>query len=157
MQTQRDCKNWYSCANVGDSRTYVFRNKDIVFQSIDHSASQMAVHLGKIRKEAIRNHEDWNVLTRAVGALEELKVDIVKINPNKYDSILLCTDGFWEYILENEMCEALDISETPDSWLFKMRKLLEHRIPVRNDNNTAIAVMKRGKYCEVLYLLYEPN
>ena len=132
------------CANVGDSRTYLFKDNKIVFQTTDHSAAQMAVALGEIQKEDIRRHEDRNILTRAVGYSDECKIDIYKFMNTDFENIILCTDGFWEYVLENEMCDILGNIKNSDECIFEMKKILMKRVPDKHDNNTAIIVMKRG-------------
>lgn len=132
-------------AHVGDSRAYAFKDKTIIYQSIDHSASQMAVSIGEITADQIRNHEDRNVLTRALGVAENIKVDVVSIPCSQVDAMILCTDGFWEYVYEEDMLKTLSSSKNPDVWLYKMREALCKNIPISNDNNTAITIMKRGK------------
>lgn len=128
-------------AHVGDSRVYAFKNGSIVHQTVDHSASQLAVSVGEIRPEDIRNHEDRNVLLRALGASENVKVEVAEIGINDFDALLLCSDGFWEYVLETEMESELMCSKSADKWLYKMRAIQLNRAPERCDNNTAIAVM----------------
>lgn len=132
-------------AHVGDSRVYAFKDKSIIYQSVDHSASQMAVSIGEITPEQIRNHEDRNVLTRALGVSENIKVDVVSIPYSQVDAMILCTDGFWEYVYEDDMIKTLSTSKNPDVWLYKMREVLCKNISVGNDNNTAITIMKRGR------------
>lgn len=131
--------------NVGDSRIYAFKDDKIIYQSIDHSASQMAVTIGEITPEQIRNHEDRNVLTRALGVSDNLKVDCIGFKVDEFDALLLCSDGFWEYVLEEDMVKTLLTSKNPDVWLYKMREVLCSNTPPNNDNNTAITVMKRGE------------
>lgn len=128
-------------AHVGDSRVYAFKNGSIVHQTVDHSASQLAVSVGEIRPEDIRNHEDRNVLLRALGASDNVKVEVAEIGINDFDALLLCSDGFWEYVLEAEMESELKCSKSADKWLYKMRAIQLNRAPERCDNNTAIAVM----------------
>lgn len=137
-------ENVTKIANVGDSRTYAFLGNKITFQSVDHSASQMAVSIGEIEPSEIRHHADRNILTRALGASEELKVDMVEINNDNYDSLLLCSDGFWEYVLEDEMINYKITSQSASIWLNKMRKELTSRVPKNNDNNTAIVYKVGG-------------
>ena len=132
-------------ANVGDSRAYAFRDKSIMYQSVDHSASQMAVSIGEITADQIRKHEDRNVLTRALGVSENIKVDAVSVPCSQVDAMILCTDGFWEYVYEEDMLKTLSSSKNPDVWLYKMREILCKNIPLNNDNNTAIIIMKRGQ------------
>jgi len=78
---------------------------------------------------------------RALGQKDALKVDCKETQLEKgRHAFLLCTDGFWEYVLENEMEEDLGKAANPDEWLSLMRKRLGERIPEDNDNNTAAAV-----------------
>ncbi len=128
-------------AHVGDSRVYAFREGKIVHQTVDHSASQLAVSVGEIQPSDIRNHVDRNVLLRALGARVDVKIDISEVNISDCDALLLCSDGFWEYVLENEMEAELLNSKAADKWLYKLRAIQLNRAPDRCDNNTAIAVM----------------
>lgn len=128
-------------AYAGDSRLYHFWNGKRVFQTRDHSASQIAVMLGDITVDQIRFHEDRSRVLRALGQEGALNVDAQEENlsPGRH-AFLLCSDGFWEYVLEREMEEDLALSRTPQEWLDRMRARLVKRIPADNDNNTAAAV-----------------
>lgn len=127
--------------HVGDSRLYHFRKGTLVTQTLDHSVSQMAVLMGQIRPEQIRFHEDRNRVLRALGS-ENARPEISPVLElvGGQDVFLLCTDGFWEYVCENEMEECLRLSKTPKQWLGRMETLLRSRIPGDCDNYTAAAV-----------------
>ena len=128
--------------HVGDSRLYHFHNGQIQAQTMDHSVSQMAVLMGEITPREIRFHEDRNRVLRALGsemAKPELSPTVVLTGGE--DAFLLCTDGFWEYIYEEEMEQALQESRDPQQWLEKMKALVCTRTPQDNDNCTAAAVM----------------
>ena len=126
-------------AHVGDSRVYLFHRGRVVFQTTDHSASQLAVNVGDITPDQIRHHEDRNVLTRVLGALEQVKVDISEFDADLFERVLVCSDGFWEYVLENEMAEALARCFRPEGWLRKMRAVHDYCAPSGCDNHTAVA------------------
>lgn len=128
-------------AHVGDSRLYHFVNGKLVFQTRDHSASQIAVMLGDITTDQIRFHEDRSRVLRALGQDGTLNVEAAEevLSPGRH-AYLLCSDGFWEYVLEKEMEEDLRRASDPEDWLRRMRKRLASRIPPDNDNNTAAAV-----------------
>lgn len=130
-------------ANVGDSRTYLFLDGKIVFQTRDHSAAQVAVAMGEITPEQIRVYEDRSILTRALGVDEELKIDVRVFENDEYDHILICSDGFWEYVTEAEMLRTLDPRRSLEKWLQKMRVIHDKKAPLKCDNNTAIAAVKR--------------
>lgn len=127
--------------HVGDSRLYHFRGGHLQEQTMDHSVSQMAVLMGEITPQEIRFHEDRNRVLRALGgdnAKPELSHTIMLTGGE--DVFLLCTDGFWEYVYENEMEDTLRVSQTPQEWLERMKRLLQDRVPEDNDNFTAAAV-----------------
>ena len=128
-------------AHVGDSRLYHFTDGRLVFQTRDHSASQIAVFMGEITVDQIRFHEDRNRVLRALGQDEVPVVEAkeVELPPGKH-AFLLCSDGFWEYVLENEMAADLTAAADPLDWLARMRSRLIQRVPADNDNNTAAAV-----------------
>ncbi len=132
-------------ANIGDSRIYAFKDDRIVFQSTDHSVAQMCVDLGEITPEGIRTHEDRCILTRSLGSKQDIRADITVLDNSSYDSLLICSDGFWGGVVEQQMCSALEQSETPGEWLGTMRKLCGTEINSDNDNNTAVVInIKEG-------------
>lgn len=128
-------------AYAGDSRLYQFYNGELVRQTRDHSASQVAVMMGEITQDQIRFHQDRSRLFRALGQDGGLNVDTgsVDLTPGNY-AFLLCSDGFWEYVYEQEMASSLAQSASPKDWVERMRSLLRQRAPENNDNNTAAAV-----------------
>jgi len=56
------------------------------------------------------------------------------------DEFLMCTDGFWEYVLENEMEELLSRSASGKEWLQQMEKVVLSRVPENHDNYTAVGI-----------------
>ena len=128
-------------AHVGDSRLYHFVDGRLAFQTRDHSVAQIGVMLGEITLDEIRFHEDRSRVLRALGQDEDLNVEAAEqpLAPGRH-AFLLCSDGFWEYVLEQEMVDDLAVSGSPEEWLDKMRARLSARAPEDNDNNTAAAV-----------------
>lgn len=128
-------------AHAGDSRLYYFHDGALAFQTRDHSAAQLGVLLGDITTDQIRFHEDRSRVLRALGQDEELSVETGQRElDGGAHAFLLCSDGFWEYVLEPEMEEDLKNAAGPEDWLERMRRRLRERIPADNDNNTAAAV-----------------
>lgn len=133
-------------AHMGDSRLYHFVDGRLVFCTTDHSVSQMAVFSGEITKAQIRFHEDRNRVLRAFGADEPVKPDIgsAPVDDGAFHAFLLCTDGFWEYVLEGEMEIDLTKSDTPETWIKYMVERLEKKVAGNNDNYTAAALFYEG-------------
>ncbi len=131
-------------ANVGDSRFYYFRNNKITAQSEDHSVSAAVAKLGEIRYEDIRFNEDRNKLLKVIGNDENLKLNKLyePISLENGDAFLLCSDGFWEYVYEQEMEIDLTKSQNPEEWFsFMAKRVLLRTENKENDNFTAICVM----------------
>ena len=128
-------------AHVGDSRLYHFFQGRLDFQTRDHSASQVAVMLGEITPDQIRFHEDRSRILRALGQEGDLHAETGSrtLAPGRH-AFLLCSDGFWEYVLEEEMGQDLAAAADPADWIARMRARLRARVPADNDNNTAAAV-----------------
>lgn len=135
------CRGQVQWAYAGDSRLYHFVDGSLAFQTRDHSASQIAVLMGQIRPEEIRFHEDRSRVFRALGQESGLTVDAKEEElPPGQHAFLLCSDGFWEYVYEEEMERELRASSSPGEWLDRMRSCLSQRVHGDNDNNTAAAV-----------------
>ena len=128
-------------AHVGDSRIYQFRDGEIIFQSRDHSVCQMYVMIGEISPDEIRGHAERNRLLRALGGDELARIDLSELDVRKGDAFLLCSDGFWENIVEEEMIGTLSQANSAAAWLSGMTAIVSARINGSSDNNTAIAVL----------------
>ena len=127
-------------ANVGDSRIYQFRDGKIIYQSVDHSVGQMAVLVGEIQPDQIRQYPKRSQLVRAIGMNDDLQIDSTILRLQRGDRFLLCSDGFWENIAEREMCCYLAQPDEPKTFLRKMRSYVETNAASDLDNHSAIAV-----------------
>jgi serine/threonine protein phosphatase PrpC len=126
--------------HAGDSRGYIFRNGEVLFHTLDHSIPQMDVMRGKIKPSGIRSHPARNRILRALG-IDDMTPDISAAIPLRSgDALLLCSDGFWQYILEDEMAAKLIASQTPEMWIKDMTDLLFKRVKPNHDNLSAIAI-----------------
>lgn len=134
-------KNQAIYAYVGDTRIYQFRKCKIIFQTKDHSVPQALVNAGEITYDKIRFHDDRNKIIRVLGDREKFKPVVEKIEGIiPMDVFLMCTDGFWEYINENQMEYTLTQSNDSKKWIDNMEKLLLKQIKHGNDNYSAIAI-----------------
>lgn len=127
-------------SHIGDTRIYMFRNNKLVYQSKDHSLSQLAVDMGQIQLRDIRTHKDQNKLTRVLGNdyFIEPDCEIDRSPLIAGDAFIMCSDGFWEYVYEEEMEQDLATSATAEEALGKMEQRLLARIGKYNDNFSAI-------------------
>lgn len=132
----------FNYLNVGDSRLYYFRKNKIYLRSKDHSITQALVDMKEIKEKQMRFHEDRNKLTKVIGIKEKVKIkDVFTAFPIETgDAFLLCSDGFWEYVLEKEMVKCLKRSKSPEEWMQKMLVFHAKRVDGNHDNNSAVCV-----------------
>lgn len=97
-------------ANVGDSRLYIIGNKKIRQITRDHSWVEEMVRRGGLGREEARNHPDKNIITRAVGAEDTVKIDFFTVNLEEGDMILMCTDGLTNMLEDEEILNVLAVS-----------------------------------------------
>lgn len=95
-------------ANVGDSRLYVVNSHEIRQITRDHSWVEEMVRRGGLGREEARNHPDKNIITRAVGAEDEVKADFFSVKLEEGDLILMCTDGLTNMLEDEEIRMILD-------------------------------------------------
>jgi len=106
--------------HVGDSRAYRVRGGKIEQVSQDHSMVAELVRDGVITPEEALVHPYRNIVTRALGADEDVQADITALNKRRGDLFLICSDGLSEYVRENEMLDILQhlpMSEAADQLL----------------------------------------
>jgi len=98
----------YACAWAGDSRLYLLRNGRLRQITRDHSEVQEMVDAGEITPEEARHHPRGNLITRAVGAHDELVLEMVQDQLRHDDMFLLCSDGLTKPIDEIEIRHLME-------------------------------------------------
>jgi serine/threonine protein phosphatase PrpC len=96
-------------AHVGDSRLYLIRDANIQRLTRDHSYVGRLVESGLVRPEDAERHPQRHILTAALGAGMELAVDVTGQSRALHngDDLLLCTDGLWGVVGDEELEAAV--------------------------------------------------
>ena len=98
-------KKAISC-HVGDSRIYQLRNGKILHRTFDHSHVFELVRAGLITEEQARVSKKSNIITRGLGINSTDDIEITdNLSYQTGDRFLLCTDGIWGAVPENELVE----------------------------------------------------
>jgi protein phosphatase len=94
--------------HVGDSRIYSLINNELTQITTDHSLVQEMVDKGYLTVEEAENHPKKNIITRALGTHDTVKVDIGDFKINEEDKVLifLCTDGVTN-VVDNEQLSRI--------------------------------------------------
>lgn len=139
LAVQGDQAIW---AHIGDSRLYHFYLGELADVTLDHSMCQMEVEVGEITRDQIPNHPNRSCLLRALGEedYEAEYHDPIQLQPGRH-GFLLCSDGLWERLVEEEIGLDLQKSATPKDWLNYLRRRAENRKWKGVDNNTAAVII----------------
>lgn len=128
-------------AHIGDSRLYHFFNGRLADTTEDHSVCNLAVRMGEITRRDIPDHPDRNKILKVLGedTISPEIHDPIPLAPGEH-AFLLCSDGLWERLHEDEILLDLHKSTSPEQWIFELRARAELRKFRDVDNNTAVAV-----------------
>jgi PPM family protein phosphatase len=125
-------------ANIGDSRLYIINNS-IKQITKDHSLVEEMIRLGEIAREDAKNHPDKNIITRAIGAGEDISVDFFEMKLEKDDVILLCSDGLTNMIEDEEIWNIINKQKTPEQ---KAQKLVDTANKNGGKDNIAVIIIE---------------
>lgn len=90
-------------AHAGDSRAYILSNGSLNQITKDHSFVQEMVDRGRLTPDEAKDDPRKNIITRALGVSDELRVDFYEEFINKDDVVLICTDGLTNYVTVDEI------------------------------------------------------
>lgn len=123
------------CVWAGDSRIYRMRKGRLEQLTQDHAMVEDMVEAGLISRDEAENHPQANRITRAVGAMDELFVDmdIHELQPS--DRFLLCSDGLYKDVSEAELAKIL--KRKGDTAKAAVDLALEHNA---RDNVTVVTI-----------------
>lgn len=107
--------NQLTLAHVGDSRAYlVGRNEHMETLTRDHSLVKRLVELGQITVDEAAVHPQRNVLYRALGQGEPFDPDVTSIHMPENGYLLLCSDGLWGVVPDEEILRIIVSSRNPE-------------------------------------------
>lgn len=100
-------------AHVGDSRVYQLRGKEKIFRTFDHSMVFEYVRQGRLTEEQARLSANSNIITRALGIVPDVEVDIQEVPYEKGDRFMLCTDGIHGTMPEKKLIKLVAGKRNP--------------------------------------------
>ncbi len=139
-QVLRDRQLYF--AHVGDSRLYLVRNARILRLTRDHSYVGRLVESGIVRAEDAEKHPQRHILTAALGSGREVAADAAEqgLSLQEGDDLLLCTDGLWSVVTEEEL-ENVVSSNTPVESCAELVRLARER---GGPDNITVQVLRVG-------------
>ncbi|MBR6529343.1 MAG: Stp1/IreP family PP2C-type Ser/Thr phosphatase [Firmicutes bacterium] len=124
--------------NVGDSRVYLYRDNELVQLTEDHTYVNTLVKAGILTEEQANVDKRKNIIIKAVGADNTIEPDFFQVNIMKDDVFVLCTDGLYDEVSEEEIVEILKLNLSMSETCDKLVELANNN--GGNDNITVIGL-----------------
>jgi protein phosphatase len=99
--------------NVGDSRVYLLRDGELEQITVDHSLVAELEREGQITAQEARVHPQRNIVTRVLGQSPDVDVDEFSIDPYRGDRFLLCSDGLFNELEDDDLAAVLRTERDP--------------------------------------------
>lgn len=125
-------------AHVGDSRAYLLRAGTLQQVTTDHTIVTEYLRAGKITAEQAAEHPQRHMLTRALGLISDVEIDVFDMTFEPGDRVLLCSDGVSDMIDDGQIAEALGSKETAEEAVWDLVERANRA--GGQDNVTAIVV-----------------
>ena len=124
-------------AHAGDSRAYVLSDGKLRQLTKDHSFVQEMVDSGNLTEAEALDDPRKNIITRALGVDEEIRIDFCEEFIDDKDVLLICTDGLTNYVNSEEICEI-----TSDGKYYEYAEKLVNRANENGggDNITVVTI-----------------
>lgn len=101
-------------ANIGDSRTYLFRNGELTPLTRDHSLVARLVEAKQIEQDDVYTHPQRNLIYKSLGAGHKTAdPDVFHARLQSGDILLLCCDGLWEMVHDSDLARVLSEQHDP--------------------------------------------
>ncbi|HZQ25678.1 MAG TPA: Stp1/IreP family PP2C-type Ser/Thr phosphatase [Terriglobales bacterium] len=133
-------------AHVGDSRLYLVRGDHLDRLTKDHSYVGRLVESGVLSAQEAEGHPQRHILTAALGAGTDVLPDFPEhpVHIEVGDSVLLCTDGLWSMLTEDELQKAVQ-SHSPAEACRELVQLAKDRGGPDNITLQIIRLTRNGR------------
>ncbi|MBE2269268.1 MAG: serine/threonine-protein phosphatase [Anaerolinea sp.] len=127
-----------SVTHIGDSRVYLVRGGQAVCLTQDHTQVGDLVRMKLLPPEKVRTHERRSHLNRAIGIQLFVQADITEHSIQPDDYLVLCTDGVWSVIEDDEFAQFVHAESEPER--INERLIAEALARDSDDNASAITI-----------------
>jgi serine/threonine protein phosphatase PrpC len=125
-------------AHVGDSRVYRLENGRFRRETVDHTDLNDDIRAGRIAREQAAELANRNVINRALGVERDVEVEIKSIHANDGARFLLCSDGIYRHLSDEEIARVLAEHKDPQRAADELKRIVHQR--GADDNLTAVVV-----------------
>lgn len=102
-------------AHIGDSRAYLIRNRQATCLTNDHTMVGDLVRMRLLSPDKVRTHNQRSVLNKSLGMELFVQPDITQVEVRHEDRIILCTDGVWSVVQDDDFARLGAVSPDTDT------------------------------------------
>ena len=108
----------------------------------DHSLVAEMVRLGEVDVAAAREHPDKNIITRAIGAKDDVDIDFFTVELRPSDRILMCSDGLTNMVEDQDILKVLNEHQDDKTLVETARALIDTANQNGGKDNIAVVLIK---------------
>ena len=128
--------------HIGDSRAYLIRNNEFTCLTNDHTQVGELVRMKILTPDKVRTHSQRSILDKSLGLKLFIQPDIFKTTVQNNDLLILCTDGIWSVIQDDEFVKYAKVTNNPE----RLSSLIINMAMDRDsDDNLSIIVIELKK------------
>ena len=113
--------------HVGDSRAYLLHEDKMEQLTTDHTLVQRLIEMNELTLEEAEKYPQKNVLYRAIGQNEQLKMERMVRTLPPASKVLICTDGLWDVVEDGTIHAVAAEAETPQEACDRLVRLANDR------------------------------
>ncbi len=121
-------------AHVGDSRLYLIRSGKATCLTNDHTTVGELVRMRVLSPDKVRGHSQRSILNKCLGLTLFVQADITQVPVQEGDVLILCTDGVWSVIQDDEFATLAADHRDMDEL---SRQLIELSLERDSDDNAS--------------------
>ena len=125
-------------AHIGDSRAYLIRDRKSKCLTNDHTRVGELVRMKVLSPEKVRTHSQRSMLDKCLGMELFVQPDIFQVPVKSGDIIVLCSDGVWAMIQDDEFAQLITDSNDPENLC---RQIVELAMERESDDNLSIIIL----------------
>jgi protein phosphatase len=128
--------------HVGDSRAYLIRGNKATCLTSDHTRVGELVRMRILSPDKVRTHNQRSVLNKCLGLELFIQPDITKISVQDDDIIILCSDGVWSVIEDEEFVHLTEAKDGPENL---SQKIIELAMDRDSDDNLSMIILNLNR------------
>lgn len=141
--------NRVTVAHVGDSRVYRLEDGRFYRETVDHTDLNDDIRAGRTAGEQAAELASRNIINRALGVESGVEVEIKSIHARDGARFLLCSDGIYRHMSDEEIAQVLAEHKNPQRAADELKRIVHQR--GADDNLTAVIVqMGRARQTPII-------